>query len=88
MERTGGRIQREAQSGTARKQEANTGRDQRCVNARYRKNKGRCEVVGIDFKMIKMYYGMGLYTDDDIKVFVAAGYITEKQSREITGAGE
>ena len=44
--------------------------------------------MGIDFKMIKMYYGMGLYTDDDIKVFVAAGYITEKQSREITVAGE
>ena len=44
--------------------------------------------MGIDFKMIKMYYDMGLYTDDDIKVFAVAGYITEKQSREITEEGE
>lgn len=39
--------------------------------------------MGIDFEMIKMYYGMGLYTDDDIAVFVAAGYITEQQAGEL-----
>lgn len=31
------------------------------------------------------YYKMGLYTDDNMKVFVLAGYITTDQFKTATG---
>ena len=37
------------------------------------------------FNSVKKYYGKGLYDDDDVKVFVVAGYITEAEYKEITG---
>lgn len=37
------------------------------------------------FEMIKRYYDMGKYTDEQVKVFVRAGRITEEQYKEITG---
>jgi uncharacterized XkdX family phage protein len=37
------------------------------------------------FKYIKKYYDEGIYTKDDVKVFVAQGYITADQYKQITG---
>lgn len=34
---------------------------------------------------IKGYYDEGLYTNDDVKVFVNAGWITEEDYKTITG---
>ena len=37
------------------------------------------------FLTAKRYYDMGFYTNEQVKVFVAAGKITAKQYKEITG---
>lgn len=37
------------------------------------------------FKRIKKFFDLGLYTVDQVKVFVLKGVITEKQYKEITG---
>lgn len=37
------------------------------------------------FNLIKEYYDMGLYTKDQLKVFVQAGMITAQQYQEICG---
>ena len=37
------------------------------------------------FLTAKRYYDMGFYTKEQVKVFVAAGKITEEQYKEITG---
>lgn len=37
------------------------------------------------FEKIKRYYDMGKYTKEQVKIFVAAGKITEEQYTEITG---
>lgn len=37
------------------------------------------------YDTIKQYFGLGLYTADQVAVFVAAGWITTEQAEEITG---
>lgn len=37
------------------------------------------------FEKIKRYYDKGLYTIDQVKVFVQVGKITEEEFRMITG---
>lgn len=37
------------------------------------------------FNTIKKYYDKGYYTNEDMKVFVNAGYITEEEYQDITG---
>jgi uncharacterized XkdX family phage protein len=37
------------------------------------------------FDLIKYYYDRGYYTNDDVKVFVEAGYITPEEYEQITG---
>lgn len=37
------------------------------------------------FKIIKRYYDRGIYSKENVAVFVASGKITEGQYREITG---
>lgn len=37
------------------------------------------------FEKIKRYYDKGLYTNEQVKVFVVGGKITEEQYKEITG---
>jgi len=37
------------------------------------------------FNKIKKYYDMGIYTDAQVRVFVAKGVITPEQYTEITG---
>jgi uncharacterized XkdX family phage protein len=37
------------------------------------------------YTSIKQYYDMGLYSKDNVKVFVAAGWITAEQYQTITG---
>ena len=37
------------------------------------------------FKIIKRFYDRGIYSAEDVGVFVASGKITEKQYEEITG---
>lgn len=37
------------------------------------------------FDKIKRYYNNGLYTNEQVKVFVVAGKITNEQYKEITG---
>ena len=39
----------------------------------------------MSYDLIKEYYDKGLYTAKDLKIFVAAGYITIEQYLEITG---
>lgn len=34
--------------------------------------------------MIKRYYRLGIYTEENLGTFVAAGYITEQEKQEIT----
>lgn len=36
------------------------------------------------FDSIKRYYDMGKYTNEQVKIFVMAGWITEEQYYEIT----
>ena len=37
------------------------------------------------FKIIKRYYNRGIYTKENVAVFVASGKITAEQYMEITG---
>ena len=37
------------------------------------------------FKIVKRYYDKGIYSKEDVAVFVKAGKITPEQYREITG---
>lgn len=37
------------------------------------------------YDIIKRYYGKGYYTNEQMKVFVVAKYITAEQYEEITG---
>lgn len=37
------------------------------------------------YNVVKRYYSKGFYTDDDVKVFVVAGKITNDEYKEITG---
>ena len=37
------------------------------------------------YDTIKQYYGLGLYTGEQLAVFVAAGWISAEQAAEITG---
>lgn len=37
------------------------------------------------YNSIKKYYDMGKYTDEQMKIFVKAEWITEEQYKEITG---
>ncbi len=37
------------------------------------------------YNSIKRYYDMGKYTNEQMKVFVQAKWITDEQYREITG---
>lgn len=37
------------------------------------------------FKVVKRYYDMGLYTKENVKVFVVAGRLTAEDYRLITG---
>jgi hypothetical protein len=34
---------------------------------------------------VKQYYQQGLYTDDQLKVFVQAAYITQQDYQDLTG---
>lgn len=36
------------------------------------------------FEKIKKYYDKGIYSDEDVRIFVTAGKITEEQFKEIT----
>ncbi len=40
------------------------------------------------YDIIKKYYDMGLYTDEDLETFVEAGYITQEQADEIRAGGQ
>ena len=35
---------------------------------------------------IKEYYGLGLFTNDDMKLFVKVGWLTSEQYKEVTGS--
>lgn len=37
------------------------------------------------FNSIKRYYDMGKYTNEQVKIFVMANWITAEQYKEITG---
>lgn len=37
------------------------------------------------FEKIKRYYNKGIYTNEEVKVFVKGNKITEEQYKEITG---
>lgn len=37
------------------------------------------------FNVVKRYYDKGIYSKDDVKVFVRAGRLTPEQYKEITG---
>lgn len=37
------------------------------------------------FKIVKRYYDKGIYSKEDVAVFVQAGKITSDQYKEITG---
>lgn len=37
------------------------------------------------FAIVKRYYEKGIYSEEDVKVFVKAGKLTEAQYKEITG---
>lgn len=38
------------------------------------------------FDMIERYYELKIYSDEDIKIFVQAGRITEDEFKKITGS--
>ena len=40
----------------------------------------------MSYELINQYFEVGLFLAEDIAVFEAAGYLTEKQAREITEA--
>ena len=35
------------------------------------------------YELIKEYYNLGLYSDEDLDIFVRSKYITEEQKQEI-----
>ena len=37
------------------------------------------------FKIVKRYYDKGIYSKENVKVFVRAGRLTEAEYKEITG---
>lgn len=37
------------------------------------------------YKIVKRYYNKGIYSKENVKVFVRAGKITAEQYQEITG---
>ncbi|NCB96681.1 MAG: XkdX family protein [Negativicutes bacterium] len=37
------------------------------------------------FAIVKRYYDKGIYSNEDVEVFVRAGKLTETQYKEITG---
>ena len=37
------------------------------------------------YSIVKKFYEMGIYTSEDVKIFVLARDITEEQYKEITG---
>lgn len=37
------------------------------------------------FAIVKRYYDKGIYSKDDVKVFVRVGKLTPEQYKEITG---
>ena len=38
------------------------------------------------FELVKKYYKMGIYADQDLETFVAAGQLTQEQAETIKGA--
>ena len=38
------------------------------------------------YNLLKRYYDMGIYTDENMKVFVACGWITPEEYKQITGS--
>lgn len=38
------------------------------------------------YNLLKKYYDMGIYTDENMKVFVACRWINAKEYQEITGS--
>lgn len=38
------------------------------------------------YDTIRNYYRLGFYSDEDLNVFVACGWITDEEKNEITGA--
>lgn len=38
------------------------------------------------YDMIQSFYAMGIYAQDDLKIFVQVSFITSAQFKEITGA--
>lgn len=41
--------------------------------------------MSIYYKTVKRYYDKGLYTEDDVAVFVRTGKITKEEYERITG---
>lgn len=37
----------------------------------------------MSYEVIKAYYELGLFTKDDLKVFVLVGWLTEEQKKEL-----
>ena len=37
------------------------------------------------YSIVKKFYEMGIYTSENVKIFVLVGDITEEQYKEITG---
>ncbi|WP_461241217.1 XkdX family protein [Paucilactobacillus sp. N302-9] len=35
--------------------------------------------------LVKKYYKLGFYTDDNLSIFIQAGYITADDFKELTG---
>ena len=37
----------------------------------------------MSFELIKDYYNLGLFTNDDLEIFVSIGWLTESQRKEL-----
>ena len=37
----------------------------------------------MSFELIKSYYELGLFTNDDLDMFVSIGWLTDKQKKEL-----
>ena len=37
----------------------------------------------MSFELIKDYYNLGLFTDNDLDMFVSIGWLTDKQKKEL-----
>lgn len=37
----------------------------------------------MSYELIKSYYELGLFTNDDLDMFVSIGWLTEKQRKEL-----